>query len=57
MPEYKNKTTLIITCDHGRGDVIKDEWTTHGTNTAGAGQIWIAAIGPDTKHIGEVTNC
>ena len=24
--------------------------------TAGSGQIWIAAIGPDTKHIGEVTN-
>jgi hypothetical protein len=20
MPEYKNKTTLIVTCDHGRGD-------------------------------------
>ena len=56
MPEYKNKTTLIITCDHGRGDAIKEEWTTHGAKTAGSGQIWIAAIGPDTKHIGEVTN-
>jgi len=56
MPEYKNKTTLIVTCDHGRGDAIKDEWTTHGKQIADAGQIWIAAIGPDTKHIGEVTN-
>ncbi len=56
MPEYKNKTTLIISCDHGRGDIIKEQWTTHGTNVADAGQIWIAAIGPDTKHIGEVTN-
>ncbi len=56
MPEYKNKTTLIITCDHGRGDAIKEEWTTHGAKTAGSGQIWIAALGPDTKHIGEVIN-
>lgn len=57
MPEYKNKTTLIITCDHGRGDVNKDEWTSHGEKINDAGQIWIAAIGPDTKHIGEVANC
>ena len=57
MPEYKNKTTLVITCDHGRGDVIKDQWTTHGTDVEDAGQIWIAAIGPDTKHIGEAANC
>jgi hypothetical protein len=57
MPEYKNKTTLIITCDHGRGDAIKEEWTTHGQKTAGSGQIWIAAIGPDTNHTGEATNC
>jgi hypothetical protein len=56
MPEYKNKTTLIITCDHGRGDAIKDEWTTHGKQIADAGQIWIAAIGPDTKNVGEATN-
>ncbi len=30
MPAYKGKTTLIITCDHGRGDKIKDQWTDHG---------------------------
>jgi hypothetical protein len=57
MPEYKNKTTLIVTCDHGRGDAIKEEWTSHGEKIADAGQIWIAAIGPDTKHMGEATNC
>ncbi len=56
MPEYKNKTTLIISCDHGRGDIIKEQWTTHGTDVADAGQIWVAAIGPDTKHIGEAIN-
>ena len=56
MPEYKDKTTLIITCDHGRGDANKNEWTSHGEKIADAGQIWIAAIGPDTKHAGEVAD-
>ncbi|CAN5269765.1 hypothetical protein BH11BAC6_BH11BAC6_11710 [soil metagenome] len=56
MPEYKNKTTLIITCDHGRGDAVKTEWTSHGENIKDAGQIWIAAIGPNTKPTGEATN-
>ncbi|MEO6330662.1 MAG: alkaline phosphatase family protein [Ginsengibacter sp.] len=53
-PQYKNKTTLIITCDHGRGDKIKENWQNHGEKITEAGQIWIAAIGPDTKHLGEV---
>ncbi|MGC4102624.1 alkaline phosphatase family protein [Ferruginibacter sp.] len=53
-PKYKDKTTLIITCDHGRGDAIKDNWQHHGAKVADAGQIWIAAIGPDTKAMGEI---
>ena len=53
-PAYKNNTTLIITCDHGRGDKIKDNWQHHGQEIEDAGQIWIAAIGPDTKPLGEV---
>lgn len=56
MPQYKNKTTLIVTCDHGRGNKNKDEWTSHGEKIEDAGQIWIAAIGPDTKPLGEVKN-
>lgn len=56
MPEYKNKTTLIVTCDHGRGDTIKEQWTSHGEKIQDAGQIWIAAIGPDTKPTGEASN-
>jgi hypothetical protein len=54
LPEYKNKTTLIITCDHGRGDKIKSQWTDHGENIAEAGQIWVAIMGPDTKPTGEI---
>ncbi|MES2003487.1 MAG: phosphoglyceromutase [Bacteroidota bacterium] len=53
-PHYRNKTTLLITCDHGRGDKIKDNWRHHGQRIEDAGQIWIAAIGPDTKPVGEV---
>jgi Type I phosphodiesterase / nucleotide pyrophosphatase len=53
-PQYKNKTTLIITCDHGRGDKLKDNWKHHGSKIEDAGQIWIAAIGPDTKPLGEI---
>ncbi|MEP7109446.1 MAG: hypothetical protein ABI760_15745 [Ferruginibacter sp.] len=53
-PIYKNKTTLIVTCDHGRGDKIKDDWHHHDAKIEVAGQIWIAAIGPDTSPLGEI---
>jgi hypothetical protein len=52
--QYKDKTTLIITCDHGRGDKLKDNWRHHGSKIEDAGQIWIAAIGPDTAPLGEI---
>jgi hypothetical protein len=56
VPQYKNKTTLIVTCDHGRGDNPKENWQHHGEKIEDAGQIWIAAIGPDTKPDGEMKN-
>lgn len=52
-PQYKDKTTLFITCDHGRGDKVKEEWQHHGKKIEGADQIWFAVIGPDTKAGGE----
>jgi len=54
LPEYKNKTTLIVTCDHGRGDKIKEQWRDHGEKIEDAGHIWIAVMGPDTKAGGEI---
>ena len=54
LPGYHDKTTLIITCDHGRGDKIKEEWKHHGQKIEDAGQIWVAALGPDTKPTGEI---
>ena len=53
--EYRDKTTFILTCDHGRGSGAKD-WKNHGAHTAGAEYIWLAVIGPDTPALGERTN-
>jgi hypothetical protein len=55
-PAYRDRTTLVVTCDHGRGDKIKEQWTDHGEKIADAGQVWIAVIGPDTKAAGEMIN-
>ncbi len=52
--EYKDKTTMIITTDHGRGTVPKDTWRSHGIKIHGGGEIWFAAIGPDTEALGEI---
>jgi hypothetical protein len=56
MPEYRNKTALIITCDHGRGDKLKSNWKHHGSKIEDAGQIWIAVMGPATAPLGEMKN-
>jgi hypothetical protein len=54
MPQYRSKTTFLITCDHGRGDKVKKEWTSHGKNIEGADEIWIAVIGPGISSKGEI---
>ncbi|QOI98872.1 MAG: hypothetical protein HRU69_08630 [Flammeovirgaceae bacterium] len=51
--QYKDKTTIIITTDHGRG-VDTENWKHHGIKVPEADQIWMAVIGPDTRPIGEV---
>lgn len=51
--EYRGRTSLVITSDHGRGSTIED-WHGHGTKVAGAEQIWTAVCGPDTPARGEV---
>jgi len=51
-PFYKDKTTLIVTCDHGRGDASPDAWRSHGAGIKNSEQTWFAVIGPDTPHEG-----
>ncbi|MNQ39348.1 Metalloenzyme superfamily protein [compost metagenome] len=53
-PQYKNKTTLFITVDHGRGDKVKAQWTDHGSDVPGASEIWFAAMGPEIAPKGEI---
>jgi len=53
-PQYKDNTTLIITCDHGRGDVPMDKWRDHGSDVLHSEQTWFAVIGPDTQPKGEI---
>ncbi|MDQ6764146.1 MAG: alkaline phosphatase family protein [Bacteroidota bacterium] len=52
-PEYKNKTTLIITTDHGRGK-RKNKWTEHDVLVKGSADGWLAVMSPDTKPKGEM---
>src|SRR5207248_7804393 len=53
-PQYKNKTALFITVDHGRGDVIKEKWTSHNSKISDSHQIWFAVMAPGVPAKGEV---
>lgn len=50
-PQYKDKTVLFVTVDHGRG--LNDQWTSHNNKIPYSNQIWFAAIGPNIKAEGE----
>ncbi|MGY3055118.1 hypothetical protein ACVWYG_003329 [Pedobacter sp. UYEF25] len=54
-PQYKNSTTLLITSDHGRGEMPIEAWRSHGKEINGSEQTWFAIMGPDTPAIGVVT--
>ncbi len=54
IDQYRDKTTLIITTDHGRGRQGSD-WAEHEITIPGSDDIWLAVIGPDTPDVGEVT--
>ena len=50
---YRGKTTLILTCDHGRGRDHFNWWRHHGKLLPEASQIWMAAMGPGIPAVGE----
>lgn len=70
MAEYRNKTTLLVTTDHGRGHGPGDGWMHHGptekmqqglnslerfeSGRDGEEAVWIAAIGPDVPSSGSI---
>lgn len=51
MEQYRGKTTLVLTVDHGRGRTPRD-WTDHNAKVDGAEEVWMAVMGPDTPPLG-----
>ena len=51
MPEYRDKTTLLVTTDHGRGATARD-WTNHGKDVPAAERTWIALLGAGVPPLG-----
>lgn len=65
MRQYRDKTTLIVTTDHGRGSTAAD-WQHHASRQAmqgymkalashangieGSDDVWFAALGPDIRN-------
>ena len=47
MPQYQDKTTLILTTDHGRGDG-REGWKNHSVDTPGSDRMWAGRCG--TRH-------
>ena len=51
IDQYRGKTSLVLTVDHGRGRSERD-WTDHNAKVEGAEEVWMAVMGPDTPPMG-----
>ena len=51
QPDYRGRTHLLITTDHGRGHTPKD-WRDHGAKIKGADEVWIAFVSPRMSQRG-----
>jgi phosphopentomutase len=51
-PFYRNKTTFIISTDHGRGR--GENWVKHHTFVCGSGEIWLVLLGKGIEPAGEM---
>ena len=52
QPEYKGRTHILITTDHGRGRTVND-WRDHGAKIEGAQDVWMAFASPAMARRGE----
>jgi len=52
QPEYRGRTHLLLTTDHGRGRTSRD-WRDHGSEVAGASETWMAFASPTMAQRGE----
>jgi hypothetical protein len=55
IPAYRDKTTLILATDHGRGDP-PDNWRSHSARVPHSDYVWFGFLGPDTPAQGEWAN-
>lgn len=53
LDDYRDRTTLMITTDHGRG-LQGGDWAEHDVTIPGSDAVWLAVIGPHTPDLGEV---
>jgi 2,3-bisphosphoglycerate-independent phosphoglycerate mutase len=44
-PDYRGRTHLLVTVDHGRGHTPQD-WRNHGAMVPGSDAVWIAFASP-----------
>ena len=51
MDQYRDKTSLVLTTDHGRGDG-REGWKNHNSRLAGSERIWAAVLGPTVPPLG-----
>lgn len=60
MPQYRDKTAILFTTDHGRG-AIGDTWTSHGQKLPESKNIFVAVSAPGLPvrgvlaHVPEIT--
>ncbi len=52
LDQYRERTTLILGVDHGRGEKGKD-WRGHGQKIPESKYVWMGVMGPDTPALGE----
>ncbi|MEN9676756.1 MAG: hypothetical protein RIS76_2652 [Verrucomicrobiota bacterium] len=52
MPEYRDRTSFVLSTDHGRGPAPV-AWKSHGAEIPESAYMWMAVLGPDTPPLGE----
>jgi hypothetical protein len=52
QPDYRDRTHLLVTTDHGRGRTVND-WRNHGAAVEGAQDVWMAFVSPAVARRGE----
>jgi hypothetical protein len=55
QPDYRNRTHLVLTTDHGRGHT-REGWRNHGATVPGSDEVWIAFVSPRMSQRGPWRN-